>query len=77
MTSNNDDLEIDVKGEPAQLLLATVGSSSSAGVTLIFDGTDTPTQKRYKRVTSQGLSSNNRVLVAKISGTFVVIGKLS
>lgn len=60
----------------SELLLATVGSSSTAGATLIFDGTDTPTTKRYKRATNQGLSSGTRVLVAKISGTYIILAKI-
>lgn len=60
-----------------ELLLATVGNyNSSTGTTLIFDGTDTATTKRYKRVGSASLSAGNRVLVAKISGTYLILGRI-
>lgn len=60
-----------------KLLLATVGDyDSSTGTTLIFDGTDTATTKRYKRVGSASLSAGNRVLVAKISGTYLILGRI-
>jgi len=80
LTSYNDDLDIDVQGENAQgvkLLLATIDDcNSSTGSTLIFDGTDTPSAKRYKRVGSATFSPGNRVLVAKISGTYLVLGRI-
>lgn len=77
MTRYNADLDSDVQGEPTQLLLATVGEYDGvSGSTLIFDGTDTPSTKRYKRATSFTLASGNRVLVAKISGTYVILGKI-
>lgn len=75
----SDDLDIDVQGESAQdvkLLLATVANADSTGITLIFDGTDTPSTKRYKRATNQGLSAGTRVLVAKISGTYVILAPI-
>lgn len=61
----------------AELLLATVGNyNSSTGTTLIFDGADTATTKRYKRVGSASFSAGNRVLVAKISGTYLILGRI-
>ena len=61
----------------AELLLATVGNyNSSTGTTLIFDGADTATTKRYKRVGSASLSAGSRVLVAKISGTYLILGRI-
>ena len=60
-----------------KLLLATVGDyDNSTGTTLIFDGADTATTKRYKRVGSASLSAGNRVLVAKISGTYLILGQI-
>jgi len=60
------------------LMLATVGSVSAAGTTLILDGQTSATTKRYKRVvTGQTLAAGDRVLVARISGTYVIFGKIS
>ena len=59
-------------------MLATVGSVSAAGTTLILDGQMAATTKRYKRVvTGQTLAAGDRVLVARISGTFVILGKIA
>lgn len=59
-------------------MLATVGSVSAAGTTLILDGQTSATTKRYKRVvTGQTLAAGDRVLVARISGTFVILGKIA
>lgn len=64
--------------EGAQLLRATVGAANSAGVTLVLPGAESATQKRYKRVLNgQTLSAGDSVLVAKMSGTYVVIGKIA
>lgn len=60
-----------------ELLLATVDNyNSSTGTTLIFDGADTATTKRYKRVGSASLTAGSRVLVAKISGTYLILGRI-
>lgn len=60
-----------------KLLIATVGDyNNSTGTTLIFDGTTAATTKRYKRVGSAGLSAGSRVLVAKISGTYLILGQI-
>lgn len=62
----------------AELLLGTIGSVTSAGATLILDGASTPTTKRYKHVvTGTTLAANDRVLLAKLSGTYVILGKIA
>ena len=80
MISRDVTLDFDAQGEEAprtELLLATVGSySGTMGTTLIFDGTNTATTKRYKRVGSASLSSGTRVLVAKLSGTYLILGRI-
>ena len=68
-------LEREAKNAPT-LYLATVGSSNSSGVTLIFDGASTASTKRYKRLSSYSPTANDRVIVAKMSGTYVVLGKI-
>lgn len=61
-----------------QLLLATVGSASSSGVTLTFDGLGSPTQKHFKRLAAgPALAANDRVIVARMSGSYVVLGKIA
>ena len=59
------------------LFIATVGNySSSLGSTLILPGETEPTTKRYKRLGSGSLTAGARVLVAKVSGTYVILGHI-
>lgn len=63
--------------QPCELRIATVADyNSSTGSTLIFDGETTATAKRYKRISGVTFATGNRVLVAKISGTYVIIGRI-
>ena len=60
-----------------ELLIATVGNyNSSTGSTLILPGETTATTKRYKRISGLTISAGSRVLVARISGTYVIIGRI-
>ena len=59
------------------LYLATVGAVTSSGVTLIFDGQTTATAKSYKRLSSYSPTAGDRVLVAKMSGSYVVLGAIT
>ena len=61
-----------------QLLLATVGTASSSGVTLTFDGLSAATQKHFKRLAAgPALAAGDRVIVARMSGSYVVLGKIA
>ena len=62
----------------AELYLATVVSySSSTGVKIRLDGEETGMEKSYKRLYGTSYSAGQRVLVAKMSGTYVIIGRLA
>ena len=52
--------------------LATVGAVYTDGLTLIFDGQETATEKHYKCNTSVTFKAGDRVKVARISGSYVV-----
>jgi co-chaperonin GroES (HSP10) len=41
-----------------------------------FDGEDEPSQKTYKRLASYTFTNGDRVLLAKVSGTYVILGKI-
>ena len=72
------DLPMDDSSSAPALLLATVASVSSSGITLRFSSQSEASEKKYKRlITGQSLSAGNRVLVAKLSGTYVVLGKIA
>lgn len=61
-----------------QLTLATVGSVTAGGTTLILDGSGSATTKRFKRVvTGQTLAAGDRVLVVRLSGTYLILGKIA
>lgn len=63
--------------QPVELRLATVANyNSTTGSTLIFDGETEPTTKRYKRLYSYSGAANHRVLVAKVSGTYIILGRV-
>ena len=59
------------------LTLATVGTVSAEGVTLIIPGATEPTQAHYPRLSSASLSAGDAVIIARVSGTWVVLGKLA
>ena len=56
--------------------IATVGAVYSDGVTLIFPGAPTPSVKHYKSNKDITLSAGDRVYVAKISGTYIVVCRI-
>lgn len=59
------------------LFIATVGNySSSSGSTLILPGETEPTTKRYKKCSGASVANGYRVLVARVSGTFVIIDRV-
>lgn len=60
------------------LMLGTVTNVSSAGVKILFDGHAAGTEKRYKQlVTGVVLEVNDRIVVTKIGGSYVVLGKIA
>lgn len=61
----------------SELCLATIGNVYDNGVTLQFAGQDEASVKRYKRLMDgTNFNSGDRVLAVKMSGTYLVVGKL-
>lgn len=62
----------------ADLLLATVAAVTADGLSLIPDGETEATQKKYKYMTSAYAAPavGDRVVVMRLSGTYVVLGKI-
>lgn len=58
--------------EPEGATFATVGAVYNDGVSLIFDGEETPTEKHYKVNAFVVFKANDRVRIIKDSGTYVV-----
>ena len=59
-----------------QIGLATVGAKYTDGVSLIFPGQTAATTKHYKCNTAITLAAGDRVLIARVSGSAVVICKI-
>ena len=55
-----------------ELYFATIGTVYEDGVSLIFDGTETESQKHYKVNTSVVFKTGDRVKILPYSGTYVV-----
>jgi hypothetical protein len=56
--------------------IATV-KSITGGVTVQFDGETAPGSKKYKRLASYSSPTvNDRVLLIKVGGTYVILGKV-
>lgn len=56
--------------------LATVISTND-GVSVQFDGETAPSTKKYKRLSSYSSPAvGDRVMLAEIAGTYVIIGKV-
>lgn len=73
-----DELTAGRTAEQVELLIATVGNyNSSRGSTLILPGSTEPTTKRYKRINGLTIATGSRVLVARVSGTYVIIGRIA
>lgn len=57
--------------------MATVDNwNSTTGCTLIFDGSSTASTKRYSYLVNASPTNGSRVLVAKIAGSYLVIGRI-
>ena len=56
--------------------LATV-TSTSGGVSVQFDGETAPSSKKYKRLASYSSPTvSDRVLLIKVGGSYVILGKI-
>jgi len=57
--------------------MAYVAHVNSDGIRLILPGADSAGEKRYKHLsTGITISTGDYVLAAKVSGTYVVLGKI-
>lgn len=63
--------------EDMPFLMATISDVGSDGFTLSINGGLSSLKKKYSRLqTGDQLSKGDRVLVVKISGTYVILGKI-
>lgn len=65
------------KNRGGEIFLATVATVSSGGVTLLFDGQETASTKKYKiLLNGTPLEAGDRVAVVKHAGTYLVLGAI-
>ena len=59
------------------MIIGTVKSSTSgAGVTVQIDGESSATTKKYTYLSSYTPAVNDRVLIAEVAGSYVILGKI-
>ena len=62
--------------ETPLLSLATIGAKYTDGVSLIFPGQTEATAKHYRCNPDVAFAAGNRVLIARVSGSYVVLCKV-
>lgn len=55
---------------------ATIDSVTTDGCTVIFAGESIATQKRYKRLDSVNVTAGDKVLMARLGSTYLILGKI-
>ena len=65
-------------GSSCELLIAKVADTGSAstGWPLLLPGETVPTTKRYKKLNEGSVANGYKVLVAKVSGTYIIIDRI-
>ena len=64
------------KAPETDFYIATVAGVSSSGVRLLFAGESSATSKYYKCLDSANVSTGDRVVAMKQSGTYIVLGTI-
>ena len=64
------------KAPDTEFYLATVAEVGASGVRLLFAGESSATSKYYKCLSSANVSTGDRVVVMKQSGTYIVMGAI-
>ena len=70
---------IDLERTPeakSELFVAAAKTIGSTGMTLILPGQSEETQKTYRRLDGGTIADGDLVLCARVSGSFVVLGKI-
>lgn len=55
---------------------ASASTTSSPKAKLIFDGSTTATQKYYPVLNNVAISTGSHVVVLKIAGSYIILGKI-
>ena len=64
--------------EPCELFVAKIAGTgtSATGWPLLLPGETEPTTKRYKKLYNASVANGYKVLVAKVSGTYIIIDRI-
>jgi hypothetical protein len=77
MITANDFIDIMKQEQGKSFCMGRVDNNHLEGrPRIIFDGESSPSAKRYPYLSSYVPKANDRVLLASISGTYVVLGKI-
>ena len=69
--------EAHAREEGVCMILGTVKSNTSgSGVTVQIDGESAATTKKYTYLSSYTPAVNDRVLIAEVGGSYVILGKI-
>lgn len=76
---SEEQIKKDLPASVPEIYLGTVyGWNASGGILIKFDGQTEPTTKRYKMLNvSHAPKAGDRVLVLKLSGTYIVLGDIA
>lgn len=58
------------------MIIGTVSSITSGKCSVKIDGETTATSKKYKTLSSYTPAVGDRVLIAEIAGSYVILGKI-
>lgn len=59
------------------MILGTISAVDSYdGITLVIDGEDVATTKKYSYISSYSPTVNDRVIIEEIGGSYVILGKI-
>ena len=76
MLNYQEEQELKQPKEQAPFRMAVVISFTATKAVVRFDGEETNSGKEYKRIYGNTITAGDRVLCAKLNGTYVVVGAI-
>lgn len=58
------------------MIIGTVSTITAGKCSVVIDGETQPTNKKYKTLSSYTPATGDRVLIAEIAGSYVILGKI-
>lgn len=70
--------ELTAQAVDSPFSVATIAKVTNQGASLYLNGSSVPTQKYYMHVGSENnFTVGDRVLITKVTGTYVILGKIT